>query len=69
MILIRTRLCHYYLLTHVLLYSGGRDSFKWEDVKDNQHRENYLGHSLMARTSLTETTTDLHFTSTSVADF
>ncbi|MCJ1480183.1 hypothetical protein MMC06_000337 [Schaereria dolodes] len=27
---------------------GGRDSFKWEDVKDNQHRENYLGHSLMA---------------------
>ena len=28
---------------------GGRDSFKWEDVKDDQHRENYLGHSLMAR--------------------
>lgn len=29
--------------------SGGRDAFKWEDVKDDQHRENYLGHSLMAR--------------------
>ncbi|MCJ1384445.1 hypothetical protein MMC17_007561 [Xylographa soralifera] len=27
---------------------GGRGDFKWEDVKDNQHRENYLGHSLMA---------------------
>ncbi|KKZ66593.1 hypothetical protein EMCG_07707 [[Emmonsia] crescens] len=27
---------------------GGRDSFKWSDVKDSTHRENYLGHSLMA---------------------
>ncbi|MCJ1340247.1 hypothetical protein MMC09_005541 [Bachmanniomyces sp. S44760] len=27
---------------------GGRDAFKWDDVKDSQHRENYLGHSLMA---------------------
>ncbi|EEP78695.1 conserved hypothetical protein [Uncinocarpus reesii 1704] len=27
---------------------GGRDSFKWSDVKDSSHRENYLGHSLMA---------------------
>ncbi|KAK2764964.1 hypothetical protein FQN54_008663 [Arachnomyces sp. PD_36] len=27
---------------------GGRDAFKWTDVKDSQHRENYLGHSLMA---------------------
>ncbi|KAL8825410.1 MAG: hypothetical protein Q9170_007802 [Blastenia crenularia] len=27
---------------------GGRDAFKWDDVKDDQHRENYLGHSLMA---------------------
>lgn len=26
---------------------GGVD-FKWEDVKSSQHRENYLGHSLMA---------------------
>ena len=29
--------------------SGGRANFKWEDVKDDVHRENYLGHSLMAR--------------------
>ncbi|KAK4690706.1 hypothetical protein P7C71_g6147, partial [Lecanoromycetidae sp. Uapishka_2] len=27
---------------------GGRGEFKWEDVRDSQHRENYLGHSLMA---------------------
>ena len=30
---------------------GGRGEFKWEDVRDSQHRENYLGHSLMARAS------------------
>jgi hypothetical protein len=28
--------------------SGGRGEFKWSDVKDSTHRENYLGHSLMA---------------------
>jgi hypothetical protein len=28
--------------------SGGRADFKWEDVKNDSHRENYLGHSLMA---------------------
>src|SRR5436190_23242725 len=27
---------------------GGRDAFKWADVKESQRRENYLGHSLMA---------------------
>ncbi|EED19285.1 conserved hypothetical protein [Talaromyces stipitatus ATCC 10500] len=27
---------------------GGRDSFKWSDVKESSHRENYLGHSIMA---------------------
>ncbi|KAK2777571.1 hypothetical protein FQN53_002189, partial [Emmonsiellopsis sp. PD_33] len=27
---------------------GGRDSFKWSDVQSSTHRENYLGHSLMA---------------------
>lgn len=32
---------------------GGRGDFKWEDVRDSQHRENYLGHSLMARMSST----------------
>jgi hypothetical protein len=28
--------------------SGGRAEFKWEDVKGDAQRENYLGHSLMA---------------------
>ncbi len=28
---------------------GGRANFKWEDVQNDQHRENYLGHSLKAR--------------------
>ncbi|KAF9537626.1 hypothetical protein EC957_007853 [Mortierella hygrophila] len=27
---------------------GGQDQFKWEDVKDDKHRENYLGNSLLA---------------------
>ncbi|KAF2710988.1 hypothetical protein K504DRAFT_361490, partial [Pleomassaria siparia CBS 279.74] len=27
---------------------GGRADFKWEDVKADSQRENYLGHSLMA---------------------
>ncbi|KNE57057.1 hypothetical protein AMAG_02815 [Allomyces macrogynus ATCC 38327] len=27
---------------------GGRDRFSWEDVKNDKHRENYLGHSVMA---------------------
>ena len=29
-------------------YSGGRAEFKWTDVQADQHRENYLGHSVMA---------------------
>jgi hypothetical protein len=28
---------------------GGRADFKWDDVKQDTHRENYLGHSVMAR--------------------
>ncbi|KAI9197298.1 kinase phosphorylation protein-domain-containing protein [Polychytrium aggregatum] len=27
---------------------GGQGLFKWDSVKDDKHRENYLGHSLMA---------------------
>jgi len=27
---------------------GGQDQFKWEDVKSDKQRENYLGHSAMA---------------------
>lgn len=29
---------------------GGRDQFKWEDVKSDKHRQNYLGNSIMAST-------------------
>jgi hypothetical protein len=32
---------------------GGRADFKWEDVRQDTHRENYLGHSVMARKSTT----------------
>jgi hypothetical protein len=28
---------------------GGRGDFKWDDVKNDSQRQNYLGHSLMAR--------------------
>jgi hypothetical protein len=35
-------------LTLAYLSSGGRADFKWSDVKDSSHRENYLGHSVMA---------------------
>ena len=27
---------------------GGQDQFKWDDVKLDKDRENYLGHSLQA---------------------
>ncbi|KAL0084611.1 kinase phosphorylation protein-domain-containing protein [Phycomyces blakesleeanus] len=27
---------------------GGKDQFSWDSVKEDKHRENYLGHSLMA---------------------
>ncbi|KAI1310245.1 hypothetical protein EDD11_003830 [Mortierella claussenii] len=27
---------------------GGQDQFKWDDVKEDKHRENYLGNSLHA---------------------
>ncbi|KAF8933118.1 hypothetical protein BGZ58_006579 [Dissophora ornata] len=27
---------------------GGQDQFSWQDVKDDKHRENYLGNSLHA---------------------
>jgi hypothetical protein len=27
---------------------GGRNEFSWQDVQNDPHRQNYLGHSLMA---------------------
>lgn len=36
------------LLSRLTIFSGGRADFKWEDVKNDAQRENYLGHSLMA---------------------
>jgi len=27
---------------------GGRDKFSWDQVKDDKHREYYLGHSMKA---------------------
>lgn len=29
---------------------GGQAEFSWEDVRNHQHRENYLGHSVKAPT-------------------
>ena len=40
-----------FLLLPAKIFRGGRADFKWEDVKDDAQRENYLGHSLMARKS------------------
>lgn len=40
---------------------GGRDQFKWEDVKNDSQREHYLGHSVKAAKGRWQQGRDIHW--------